>query len=215
MSPGGIASAAKEIQTEAEKEVAARIALAQANTGDFVTWLQKNGLKAKPPTPKITGVSGWGPSISTTANTIVLGPPNEDYRVPGLYIYIIAEYQKYLPTGPAGSSTFVWITLDYMASRFAKIDFPQASSPCRNAEKTSDPRPDVCQFFIELAKKCGDSAVEAGVINMFNEWNSDSNLQSSLKSMEKGLVRAGVDTNTFSSVIEKFRSQAVSLRLER
>jgi hypothetical protein len=48
-----------------------------------------------------------------------------------------------------------------------------------------------------------------GVINMMNEWNAKSDLQSSLASFAAGMTRAGADAKSVQAAFEKFKAGIV------
>jgi hypothetical protein len=64
-------------------------------------------------------------------------------------------------------------------------------------------------LFKELIGSFGNDSVEAGVINMMNEWNSKSDLQSSFDSFSEGMSTAGAELKSVKSVFAKYRTKFV------
>ena len=216
VSPTGLASAAKEIKSEAEKEIKDRVALARTKVEEFATWLQKKGLKPRPPLPQLANTSsGLGLTINVSDNTIELGSPAEDYRAPGLYVYPVAYAQKALPpsfvrTEPGYGNvprSFVYIVLEYLACGFANMEFPNQSLLYQNL-KTSEKYDYIFKLLSELSEKTSRGQLEAALVRMFNDWNVNSDLASSLRSIEAALVESGVQAGKISHSFEEFRKRA-------
>jgi hypothetical protein len=102
-----------------------------------------------------------------------------------------------------------------MAHKFTKLDFPSTVSVCRDPERAgasekSQQLKNICSFVVDLSKKAGDNAVEAGIVKMVNDWNSSSTFKTSLNSIESGLLGSGADAKAVAPILDKFRSEVAS-----
>jgi hypothetical protein len=200
--PGGLAFA---------EAPSARVFAARRHIDEFMTWAESKGLKVLPKAPRVRESVNrtQGPSVSR--DSLILGSPEFDYLVPGLYVNIVGASQGFETNRKTGIRELEWTAADYMASRFEKTVFPNPSGPHASA---SDRPAEVARLFNatyglfdELIDKFGNDAVEAGVINMMNEWNPESDLPSSLASFAAGMTRGGAKLGEAQAVLAKFNAQ--------
>jgi hypothetical protein len=200
--PGGLAFA---------EAPSARVFAARRHIDEFMTWAESKGLKVLPKAPRVRESVNrtQGPLVSR--DSLILGSPEFDYLVPGLYVNIVGASQGFETNRKTGIRELEWTAADYMASRFEKTVFPNPSGPHASA---SDRPAEVARLFNatyglfdELIDKFGNDAVEAGVINMMNERNPESDLPSSLASFAAGMTRGGASLGAAQAVFAKFNAQ--------
>jgi len=199
--PGGLAFA---------EAPSARVFAARRHIDEFLAWAQSKGLKVLPKSPRVRdSFSRPGPTVSR--DSVTLGSPETDYLVPGLYVNIVGASQGFETNRKTGTHELQWTAADYMASRFERSAFPNPAGP---HDPTSGRTAEVARLFNatyglfnELIDKFGNDVVEAGVINMMNEWNSKSDLRSSFASFAAGMIRGGAKAGAVQSVFEKFNAQ--------
>jgi hypothetical protein len=100
-----------------------------------------------------------------------------------------------------------------MASQFEKIKFPNPNGLIKNAEGQSPVAVGYARMYklySDLSGAFGDNVVEAGVVKMINDWNPNSDLESSFKSMATGMSGAGASFAKVSSILKKVEDQFVS-----
>jgi len=195
VSPSGLASAARQVQTEEAKSQASRVTIAEERIASFKSWTQNKGVTKAAMLPVIVseGTNSNGPSFRGEENKIILGPPQRDYMIPGLYINALAASSGY-----KGTFALPWMLSDYMASRFGRIKIPNPEGPYRfiEGEKKIAAKDwltydDLYTLFNNLSQAFGDDLVDAGVVTMINDWSSTSDTNSSMKSMSSGMIKAG------------------------
>jgi hypothetical protein len=200
--PGGLAFA--EAPT-------ARVFAARRHIDEFMTWAESKGLKVLPKAPRVRESVNRTQRPSVSRDSLILGSPEFDYLVPGLYVNIVGASQGFETNRKTGIRELEWTAANYMASRFEKTVFPNPSGPHAS---TSDRPAEVARLFNatyglfdELIDKFGNDAVEAGVVNMMNEWNPESDLPSSLASFAAGMTRGGAKLGEAQAVFAKFNAQ--------
>lgn len=116
--PGGLAFA---------EAPSARVFAAQRHIGEFMTWAESKGLKVLPKAPRVRESVNrtQGPSVSR--DSVILGSPEFDYLVPGLYVNIVGASQGFETNRKTGIRELEWTAADYMARRFEKAVFPNPS----------------------------------------------------------------------------------------
>ena len=127
----GLATAAKEIQTEKQKSLAERAAAARNELVKFKLWLQPKGLTVSAPDLKIKADFETSLPAALNKDTVTLGSAATDYVVPAYYIKAIAE-SKGVKSDVADDErmfTFVWTISDYMATKFSNATFPNPNGP--------------------------------------------------------------------------------------
>jgi hypothetical protein len=200
--PGGLAFA---------ETPSARVFAARRHIHEYRTWAELKGLKVLRKAPKVRESFNrtQGPSVSRAS--VILGSPEFDYLVPGLYVNVVGANRGFETNQKIRTHELEWTAADYIASRFEKAVFPNPSGPHAS---TSDRPAEVARLFKatyglfdELIDKFGNDAVEAGVINMMNEWSPESDLPSSLASFAAGMAKGGAKLDAARAVFAKFNAQ--------
>jgi hypothetical protein len=129
ISRGGLASAAREIQTQETKSQSVRVSSATEQIEQFKSWIRLKGLKVLPTSPTVSPNNGirTGPLVSD--DSVTLGPVDKDYIIPGLYVHRVSYSRGFPPEIRNSTLELEWTTADYMASRFAGITFPNPAGP--------------------------------------------------------------------------------------
>jgi len=214
VSRAGLASAAKEIRDSQTQTLNERAAAATAQLKKFNAWLKQLGLAVTADLPSVSNFLEQANGPYLVGNSITLGPANQDYFVPGLYINAIAQKLNVRTEVSDGTFHLVWTSADYMVSKFADTKFPNPDGPFSATSKTVPATKGYkisYKLFVDLADTFGDKVVEAGIVRMINEWNSASTLSSSLKSLATGMSNAGVSKEKASAILEKAEDQFASL----
>lgn len=201
----------RQAQTHANEIQIPRAFAAAAQINKFTLWAKSKGLRLLPKAPVVKANVTQAPTVDR--DSITLGPANADYLIPGMYVNAVAASQGFETDPKNATHELMWTAADYMASRFGDIAFPNPAgprdSPSGRSAEVARLFHDAYDLFNELIGGFGNDTVEAGVINMMNEWNAKSDLQSSLASFAAGMTRAGADAKSVQAAFEKFKAEIV------